>query len=355
MKFVIIFICFFIFMGQIFAENTTETRDEDLLLNDFGTTETIMPKPQHHPRRVILFGKIIKGTLTIAHFNDLDMTGIAGLLGYPNDDDLGRTAGLVINYLLEGERGSFELNLENWLFSKPTNNSNVDDEQIFTERSVVSIRSRRFTGNDRNQYVILGLEFGNEVQSGFIMSFVQKFIHEITPSRTRPFINRNGSQFFLNPIFGIGRRFDILENEQINIFVSGELEAQPSSDFFERSNVRVRTSLNSSIAGWSDHDSPLIRLKLFMEFAQFVNGDHETTVGVQMFIGLNLGKIYFELGINVFRFDSALDQAYEGDASWNTAIFFRFTKRPNRDEDDATYLFDDKNKKLAKQSPHYFY
>jgi hypothetical protein len=357
MKSISTLISILLMMSSVFAQDLIKDGDEGLLVDDFGVTPTVMPKPQHRPRRVILLGRIERGTISIAHFNDLDLTGVAGLLGYPDDDDLGRTAGLVINYLLEGERGSFEINLENWLFSQDTNNPDVDDEQTFSERSVVSIRSRRFTGNNQNQYVIMGLEFGAEVQKPFIMTFVQKFVHEITPSRTRPFIDRDHSDYFLNPIFGIGRNLDILQHEQINIFVNGELEAQASSDFFERSNVRVRASLNTSIAGWSDHDTPLIRLKLFLEHARYIDGEYETTAGLQMFIGINLGKVFFELGINVFYFDSELDRQYEGGGSWNTALFFRFTFRPDRNEnDDIIYLINDDDK----EDPftpflHYFY
>jgi hypothetical protein len=67
-----------------------------------------------------------------------------------------------------------------------------------------------------------------------------------------------------------------------------------------------------------------------------------------MFIGVNRAETFFEFGINVFRFDSRLDQLCEGGASWNTALFFRFSSKL---EDDV-YLIDDKELRPFR---HYFY
>jgi hypothetical protein len=325
-------LCVVLFVPSSYsAESIAKISDQDLLGEEFGGEVTVMSKPQYHSRRVILLGKISRGTLSIAHFNDIDLTGISRYLGYPNDDDLGRTAGLVINYLLEGENGSLEFNLENWLFSIA---NGIEDEQTIEERSVVSIRSRRFTGNDNQSYMIIGLEFSNEVQSRFIMSFVQNFVHEITPSTHRPIINRSGNNFYVNPIFGVGGSYNILEHENINIYVTGELEAQASSRFLERSNVRLRSSLTTSLPVNSDHVTPLIRLRMFMEYAQFVNGEHESTFGLQLFFGINIGEVFFELGLSVYQFASRLDRLYEGEASYNTALVFRFSRRPRGEEEN---------------------
>jgi hypothetical protein len=108
-------------LGSSAYAQILSSSDENLLNEDFRTDTTIMSKPQQS-RRIIFLGKIKRSTLTIAHYNDLDLTGIVEILGYPDDDDLGRTAGLVINYLLVGESGSLEVNLENWLFTQDSNN-----------------------------------------------------------------------------------------------------------------------------------------------------------------------------------------------------------------------------------------
>lgn len=337
MKTLIIFLFMTLLTPPLLSQEVSHN-DEDLLGDDFGTDSQVIPKPRG--RRFFFLGKIIKGELYIAHFNDLDLTGIAGLLGYPDDDDLGRTAGLVINYLMQGSDGSLEFNLENWLFSRETNNPDVEDEQVIHERSVVSIRSRRFTDNNSNRYIIMGLEFGYDVQKPFIMSFVQKFVHDITPSRDRPIVGRDERSFMLTPIFGVGQRFDVVDNERINIYATGEIEAQASTAFFERSAIRARVRSGISVAGWQGIEPPLVKLSLLMEYAHFLDGGSESRIGLELSFGFRIGNSYIQPGIAVTRWTSRLDSDYEGDASWNTAIFIRISFLNDEDEDESDYLID---------------
>ena len=321
----------FIISSLVFSQENQE--DHNLLGNDFDIINEDYQNTV--PQRYILIAKKINDELHIAHFNDLDLTGIASLLGYPEDDDLGRTAGIMLNYRLYNMNSSLELNLENWLFSRSTNNPNVDDQQIIEENIAVSIRSRRLQNENSDQYIILGFEFRYDMQKTFIMSFLQKIIHDITPSRTRPIINRDQETFMLTPLFGIGLRFDFVKNSIINIYSSAEIEAHASSDFFERSHIRARVQTGIDFLSVRNNSPPRINLSFIFEYAQFLDGSTESQIGMSFSVCFRLKKGFITPGIAVTRWKSRLDYQYADGESWNTAVFVRLYLGNNSSE----YLF----------------
>jgi len=314
-------------------------QDSNLLGREFDNLDPSLSVARNSTQ-VVMVGKVVDGRITIAHYNDEDLLGFGEQLGFPRDDDMGRTAGLVVNYQLNTPDGSIEVDLQNWLFTRWTGNEDNEDEQIIEEVSTIQIRSRQFIDGDDNKWIIIGFNFANHIERPFLMAFLQGFVHDINSnSATRWNVNRDGNSVNLGGIFGIGGRYDILEHRSITISATGELEVQPNTDFLNYGNVRIRASLELRWAAWQTTDTPLLRVRFFAEQIQFFNGDRGGVIGGELFLGLQLGRFHIEPGLSVTRWVSRQDDFYEGSESWNMAVFIRVTIAQDRGDRDR-YLFE---------------
>ncbi len=327
-------------MSLLLISHSVFSEDSSLLGNDFDNLDPSTSLSRNRTQ-VVMLGKVVNGRITIAHYNDEDLLGFGEQLGFPRDDDMGRTAGLVVNYQLHTDDGSVEIDMQNWLFTRWTGNEDNEDEQILEEVSTIQIRSRQFIDGNDNRWVIIGFSFTNQIERPFLMAFLQGFVHDINSnSATRWNVNRDGNSINLGGIFGVGGKYDILEHRSVTISATGELEVQPNTSFLDYGNVRVRASLELRWAAWQTTETPLLRVRFFAEQIQYFNGDRGGVVGGELFLGFSLGRFFVEPGLSVTRWVSRYDDVYEGGESWNMAIFIRVTVAQDRGDRDR-YLFEE--------------
>ncbi len=306
--------------------------DLGLLGKDFSETEVDLSEP----KRVVLIGEVINSGIRIAHYNDEDLTGGLTRIGWPKDDDLGRTAGLQLKFFFEGEDGTIEVNLENWLFSKPSGDITVENGQIVEEYSTIELRSRKFQDPDGKEYLIFGFEFHHTMKDQFIMGFLQDFLHGAGFGRTRTSQGRDGGDVWANVLFGKGGRFDIMKKKAMNLYLTYEGEVAASTDFSEETRGTVRTSLNTSLGYYKGTKIPIMRIKAYAEYSLFINGEQEYEIGLEMFINVLLKGFQVELGTGVAYFDTRYDRQYEGNQSYNTSLFIRV--RTPKKREVPTYI-----------------
>ncbi len=292
---------------------------ELIFSNDFnflrGQEET-----ESKVKRIYYLGKIIDQKVEFMVINDWDITGVLERVGYPDTDDFGRTSGLMLNYVLNGENGSLTVQLENWLFSEELERINDQKRQHVEEEATIQITSRKFMDPKGNSWVVMGVSGNQRIEKAGLHSWVQEAFHTLNPkSSQRVAVARDGGELFLEGIIGLGGEFSILEKPHVDIKLRGEALLTPTLGYSDRNRITVTSALDVNIYG-KKRDYPLFFASLFGEYSLLVNGQEESTVGGKIGIGGIYKNVYLQANLFVVRWDTDLDKKYERGGSWTTGV-----------------------------------
>lgn len=301
----------------VLAKPDLEEIEKDFRIHEFRTDE------QAQRKYFFLVGRVVNHQVQLIHFNDIDLTGgAATALGYPSNKDTGRTAGFEFKYILEGSNASVEVNLQNWLFTKPVNPGS--SSQYLEEDSTVAIRSRLFRDGNSNQYIIIGMSFTHRVKRPFMLAYIQQVFHSLNGSKDWQNVERRGTENLLHAIIGYGARYDIVKYRHVVFYFTGEAELQGSTKFLTESNFTVRGALNLDALGWpKDIDNPILHIQVFYETSLFIDNIRDEKFGMELFLGLALGHYFIQSGWIIARMHSDLGQEYYGKPQWQTGIIIR--------------------------------
>jgi hypothetical protein len=293
--------------------------NEFIFSNDFNFLRQ-QEDTENRVKRIYYLGKIKDQKVEFMAINDWDITGVLERVGYPYTDDFGRTSGLMLNYVLNGENGSLTVQLENWLFSEELERINDQKRQHVEEEATIQITSRRFTDPKGNSWVIMGISGNQRIEKAGLHSWVQEAFHTLNPkSNQREAVARDGGELFLEGIIGLGGEFSILEKPHVDIKLRGEALLIPTLGYSDRNRITVTSSLDANVYG-KTRDYPLFFASLFGEYSLLINGQEESTIGGKVGIGGIYKNVYLQANLFVVRWNTDLDQKYERGASWTTGL-----------------------------------
>jgi hypothetical protein len=273
---------------------------------------------------VYIVGKVRGDKIEIAHFNDIDMTGIARRLGYPANDDFGRTSSLLFSHTTYQENGSLSVEFENWLFTEMVG-SEDDRKQHIEDDTTFRVASRQFLDNEGNKWIVLGASYHARSQSENFGSWLQTSFHTLSHTTFFPEqgermnIERDGRSEYLSGILGVGAKYSIFENDRVDLVLSGEVLLRPAVGNVDRSNITVKSVLDLNVYR-RNHDLPVFQPSLFFEGSALADGSFESKTGLKLTMGAYIKSVLLQLNIFVARFQSDLDERYQKGASWNTGI-----------------------------------
>ncbi|MEN9723667.1 MAG: hypothetical protein RJB38_1653 [Pseudomonadota bacterium] len=285
--------------------------------------------------RLVYLGRVVGNRVEFLHINDWNLLGPVGTaLGYPKTDDFGRTSGFVLNYRLNGELGSLQIQLENWLFAENLPPVAGVPHQRLEEENALRIVSRHFLDESAQEWVIIGVSATHRLQAEGIGAWVQKNFHKLN-SNSRPRVNEGTgeTEFFLHGLLGVGGQYSIFESKHVDLVLSGEGLLAPALGEASQNSIQVRSNLDVNFYG-NTKDVPIFQLGGFSDFRFRVNGQVESSVGVRAMMGAILRSWQVQAGLFVVRWDGELDRRYEHGESWTTGVMVsvgRAVPRPRVD------------------------
>jgi hypothetical protein len=283
-------------------------------------------------KEIILIGRVIDQKFEFMAVNDWDITSVLGNFGYPDTDDLGRTSGLMLNYILTGTKGSLAIELKNWLFTEELGEIDGYTQQNVEEEAILRIVSRHFLDDRGNRWLVLGVSGNKRVQEAAFHSWAQKLFHTLNPkTQYRENAARDGLETYLEGYIGLGGKYSILESTHVDIKITGETLAVPTVGTIDRSRFTVSSSLDINLHG-QRRDYPFLYASLFGEYSLLMNGEHESLIGANAGVGFIIKNIYYQTNVFVMRWDTDLDRRYEGGPSWTTGVSLslKFVNKPSK-------------------------
>ncbi len=318
-----------LFSLTVFAQGQSDEVDFSIIGRDFDTSTQEIETSFEGPRRIFLVGKKTKGKFQLIHYNDEDFTGFLHKYVMDSDDDIGRTASLLMRYTLSGDEGSIETTFENWMFTRSTGNPDVEDEQYVLEETKVTLRSRILKKELGGAYLIIGAQFTNQSGEPVVMTYLQDVVHEWTGSTYRPTVGRDININYFNMIMGVGKQLNLIKTKKVRFYMTAESEVHLSSEGESETKLGLSLEGGIELAGWQSINAPVLAIKGYIHQDFYEDGTTERIWGGELAFGIKLSKDgwMFKPGLSVAVFDTREDQEYEGGYSVNTAIFFRFEKR----------------------------
>lgn len=317
--------------------------DFSIIGDDFNFPNREIEREFKDPKRIFLVGKTIKGKFQLIHYNDEDFTGLLHGNIIPKDDDVGRTASLLMRYTIAGDEGSIESTLENWMFTKPTGNPDDEDEQYVLEETKVTVRARMLKKELGGAYLLIGAQFTNQSGEPVVMTYLQDVIHQWTDSTHRPTVGRDININYFNMIMGVGKQLNLIKTKQVRFYLQTEGEIHLSSAGEKETKLAMSLEGGIELAGWQSIEAPVLAIKGWIHQDFYEDGTLERIWGAEIAFGIRLTKSgwMFRPGISISVYDTREDLEYEGDISYNTAIFFRFEKRTpyaiSQDEEESIF------------------
>lgn len=334
-----ILICSMLLSTNLYAQ---ESNDLDLFEGDFSLSEEAAKKDAKKRKKFFLIGEVVDGRFNIVHYNDADLLGFTQLLFFPDDDDIGRTARLDLNYQILGTEGRMDIDFSNQLFTREPN-PEEDDVQEVLEETVLAIRTRVIKKENDKTYIIIGGSITNKTGKPFLMSYLQLFLHNLGAGTPDTNIERDISKTYFNAIVGAGKVFDILHGDRVKLSVIAEAELEVSTDIADESRVGTTFTLAYDFAGKRTLKDPKFQVRLFYKNELYANGYMDHEAGLSVGWSFKLGKKskwYFEPALSMSVHKTMLDDEYEGGTSYNTAIYFKFRKKAEVDPALGNFLFD---------------
>ena len=271
-------------------------------------------------KRYAFIGRVIDQKAEFMAVNDWDITSVLERLGYPDTDDFGRTSGLMLNYRVNGTKGSLTVELINWLFSEELEKINDVKRQHVEEEATLRVTSRQFLDSKGNKWIILGVAANHRIQKENVHSWIQGAFHTLNPSSSqRENVARDGREIFLEGLIGAGGQYSIIDRPHVDIKITGEGILVPTLGTIDRSRIMLSSSLDANF--YLRHkDYPLFFTSIFANYSFLTNGEIESMVGAKAGLGILHRNIYWQASLFVIRWDSAIDRRYEGAASWTTGL-----------------------------------
>lgn len=281
--------------------------------------------PSNGTREYILIGRIVDQKIEFMAINDWDITGQLERVGYPDTDDNGRTSGLMLNYSITGTKGSLAIELRNWLFSEALEPIDGNDRQQVEEEASLRITSRQFLDPQGNAWVVVGFSANKRVQEAAFHTMVQQAFHKLNHNSSPTIsVPRNGEDYFIEGIIGVGGKYSILESSHVDILLKGEALLIPTMGNQDRNRLSLTSSLDLNLHGVR-REYPFLYASLFGEYSFLTNGEKETIFGAKVGAGIIRKNIYYQANLFVIRWDSELDRRYEAGASWTTGVSLSVT------------------------------
>lgn len=282
----------------------------------FKTQESAKEKD----KRFIFIGEIKDTKVELKAINDWDITGALEPLGYPDTDDMGRTSGLMLNYIINGTDGSLSVELEDWLFSEELGEINDIKQQNVEEEATLRITSRKFLDPQGKTWLVVGFSANHRIQKAAAHSWIQDAFHKLNSKTSdRNNIPRDGNEIYLEGIIGLGGEYSILEKPHVDIKLKGEALLLPTAGTMDRSKISFSSSLDANFYG-KHRDYPILYASVFGKYSFLTDKTEESVIGAKVGLGAVYKRVYFQVSLFVIRWDEDLDRRYEGGASWTTGV-----------------------------------
>lgn len=313
----------------------TGTEDRSILGDDFATVE------ETKSNQMWLIGEVIDSSFRVVHTNDEDLFGFlhkSGLI--PKDDDMGRTAALLLAYRIVGERGRIDVNLNNQLFARISDGYTDDDDvQDILEETSLSVVARVIHNEDKKTYFIVGVNYTNLLEKPLVMTYLQDFVHEMGAGTPRTSLNGERNEHFARAIVGAGKTFQLVKKRSIAVSISTEFTTEIATRV-DQTRTGFSISGTIEIGGWRDSNDPVFVINA--EGNAYAHFDRmEFWAKIELITRLKFkkdSKWYLELTAFVAYYDTELDNEFEGGPSFQTGISIRITRGRERRNDDP-FLF----------------